>query len=126
MADTHDHLAPAERWDALLRDPALRQLLADAAADLLANGLTEELGSLRLSLLQVMTNETESDRLVSQVTRLVTATAQALRVQRTVLQHATESGEPMTAFLARLLGEVPAPETVPLATPSASHDPTED
>ncbi|MGB3329338.1 MAG: hypothetical protein WBA46_10320 [Thermomicrobiales bacterium] len=68
----------------VLLDNDLRTTLADATDEILAHGLIDELGSLRVVLLRLLLEERDLARLVTGITRITTVAAQAMRVQHHV------------------------------------------
>ena len=68
----------------VLLDNDLRETLARATSEILDKGLIDELGALRVVLLRVLVEEHELAKLVSNITRIVTVAAQAMRVQHAV------------------------------------------
>jgi hypothetical protein len=100
----------------ILLENDLRTTLARATAEIMNDGLIDELGALRIVLLRVLVEETETSKLVTNITRIVTVAAQAMRVQHAV------SGEGTTSMLesvnAMLKGVLEPP-------PSAREDETE-
>lgn len=65
----------------VLLDNDLRTTLADATNEILAHGLIDELGSLRVVLLRLLLEERDLAKLVTGITRITTVAAQAMRVQ---------------------------------------------
>lgn len=93
----------------VLLDNDLRATLAKATSEILEKGLIDELGALRVVLLRVLVEETELAKLVSNITRIVTVAAQAMRVQHAVSgEQATTVTESVGTLLASLLPELPA------------------
>lgn len=68
----------------VLLDNDLRTTLADATNEILAHGLIDELGSLRVVLLRLLLEERDLAKLVTGITRITTVAAQAMRVQHHV------------------------------------------
>lgn len=65
----------------VLLDNDLRTTLAEATNEILAHGLIDELGSLRVVLLRLLLEERDLAKLVTGITRITTVAAQAMRVQ---------------------------------------------
>ena len=93
----------------VLLDNELRATLAKATSEILEKGLIDELGALRVVLLRVLVEESELAKLVTNITRIVTVAAQAMRVQHAVSgEQATTVTESVSTLLASLLPDLNA------------------
>lgn len=98
----------------ILLDNELRTTLARATAEIMEEGLIDELGALRIVLLRVLVEEREIAKLVTSITRIVTVAAQAMRVQHAV------SGESTTTMLESVNAMLRSVLDDPVAAPGAS------
>ena len=115
--DPYPHPPPDEYETGTYRvllDNELRATLAKATSEILEKGLIDELGALRVVLLRVLIEETELAKLVTNITRIVTVAAQAMRVQHAVSgEQATTVTESVGALLASILPDMKAESSEP-------------
>lgn len=86
-----------------LIDPALREILAQAAAE---QGLADEIGALRVVLARLLTEVEDPTRQAAGIARITSASIQAARAQRAISGEQADSlTEALTQVLAELDGE---------------------